>query len=284
MMNRSKVKLAVTAAVVSLWSLLMVPATAEACPLCQDQLSQQQSLAFSVSALFMLSMPFMLVGLIGLMFVQAFNPQGYAQLRRRIASFVRPKWAYIVLSLVAVPLLFYAFSPADPTARPNRLPRDQLVGQPNLMGRPIGLAHFDNKVVLVNFFASWCDPCKAEVAALGDLYREYREREPGLEVIGVTFDFEHQDEPAAQPHVHPDGIIHYHALPNTLQILLTFLQVNHAAYSVIPNAPAIAESFGEIRAIPTTFLFNRQGLLSKKYVGPPAMVTLKADVQALLTR
>ncbi|TMC46800.1 MAG: TlpA family protein disulfide reductase, partial [Chloroflexi bacterium] len=145
--------------------------------------------------------------------------------------------------------------------------------------RPIAAGQLDNKVVVVNFFASWCEACQAEVGDLGDLYLEFHDSAPGVEVIGIAFDFEHQDDLSTQPHVHPDGTVHYHGLPNTLQVLLTFLKANRAAYAVIPYTSDIAQAFGDVRAIPATFVFNRQGLLSKKYVGPPSLALLKADVQ-----
>lgn len=278
MISHAKVKRVATISVLLLLAQFFFPASAEACPLCQDQLSQSQQLAFSVSALFMLSMPFILMGFIGTQLMRALNPEGYQQAHDRIVGFVRPKLVYAAVGLVVVPLLYIALSPAAPP-QTRLLPRAQLVSKVNFTGKSIETAQLDNKVVVVNFFASWCESCKAEVADLGELYRT---NAPDIEIIGIAFDFEHQNEPAAQPHIHPDGVVHYHALPNALQMLLTFLQTNHAAYAVIPYTPEIAESFGEIRAIPTTFLFDRRGQLSKSYVGPPSLATLKADVQKLL--
>jgi len=141
-----------------------------------------------------------------------------------------------------------------------------------------------NRVVVVNFFASWCEACQSEVADLEVLHREYHDRTPAVAVVGVAFDFQHEDESAAQPHLHPDGVVHYHGLPNALQLLLTFLQTRRAAYAVVAYTPEMAQAFGEIRAIPTTLVFNRLGVLSKQYVGPPSLATLKADVQKLLSQ
>ena len=131
----------------------------------------------------------------------------------------------------------------------------------------------------MNFFASWCEYCKTEVAGLGELDREYKTQ--GVEIIGITYDFEHPDGSGVQTQPSPDGILHHPSLPNALHI---FLHENSASYIVISNTPGFAASFGSINAIPTTFLFDRQGTLIKQYFGPPSMTVLKTDVQKLLTR
>lgn len=55
----------------------------------------------------------------------------------------------------------------------------------DLQGRPIRLRDYKGKVVLINFWATWCPPCRAEVPDLIKMQHEYRGR--GLQVIGVTY-------------------------------------------------------------------------------------------------
>src|SRR6478609_10902340 len=55
----------------------------------------------------------------------------------------------------------------------------------DLQGRYIRLSDYRGKVVLVNFWATWCPPCRKEIPDLIELQREYRSR--GLQVIGVTY-------------------------------------------------------------------------------------------------
>jgi thiol-disulfide isomerase/thioredoxin len=279
MIRRVRFKFFVVAGILAL--LTFFPATAWACPLCQDQLSQPWALGFSLSVLFMVSMPFILVGFLGSQVMQAINPRGYEQARARIVSIVRSRWVYAPLLLVAVPLFLFTFDPGS-QSRTISLPSAQLVAQTNLNGGPIAPTQLENKIVLVNFFASWCEPCKNEVADLGDLYREYKDQ--GIDLVGITLDFDHQDEPAAQPHIHSDGVVHFHAQPNQLLILTAFLKSNRASYPVVPIAPEISEPFGGIKAIPATYLFDRRGALVKTYIGPPTLATLHADVQRLLAQ
>jgi thiol-disulfide isomerase/thioredoxin len=236
-------------------------------------------IGLSLSMLFMVSVPFLLVGFIGVQLVQALNPKAYYRVRNRIVILLKPRYVYAVLIIVIVPLLFYALNPSA-SRKDLILPRAQLVGQINLNGDTLTESQqFNNKVVLINFFASWCEYCRTEVAGLGDLYRDHETE--GVEVIGITYDFEHPDVPTAQSGIPLYGIIHHLSLPNALR---TFLQANRASYPVISNAPKIEQSLGGISAIPTTFLFDRQGTLIKQYFGPPSMAGLKADVEKLLTR
>lgn len=55
----------------------------------------------------------------------------------------------------------------------------------NLSGRTVRLSDYKGKVVLINFWATWCPPCRAEMPALVKWQREYRSR--GLQVIGITY-------------------------------------------------------------------------------------------------
>src|SRR5262245_30643640 len=57
---------------------------------------------------------------------------------------------------------------------------------PDLDGKPVGLNTFKGKVLVINFWASWCAPCKVEIPGLLDLYERYRRR--GLEVVGIAVD------------------------------------------------------------------------------------------------
>jgi cytochrome c biogenesis protein CcmG, thiol:disulfide interchange protein DsbE len=63
-----------------------------------------------------------------------------------------------------------------------------------LDGRSIDLARLKGKVVLVNYWATWCAPCRKEMPKLDAFYRHYRDR--GLEIVGISIDFDRDFEKA----------------------------------------------------------------------------------------
>ncbi|MBI3740742.1 MAG: TlpA family protein disulfide reductase, partial [Chloroflexi bacterium] len=252
----------VIAGILGLVALSLFPETTWACPMCQPEVSDPAALSFSVSALFLFSMPYFLIGFLGLQLARAINPQGYALARDRIVSFRKSRRGYALMGVFGMLVLYSVFSPTalgafNQSALP--LPRAQLVAQTNLNGKSIESISLDNNVVVLNFFASWCEPCKAEVDDLSNLYREYQPQ--GVEVIGIALDL------AGEPHRHPDGAIHFHPEPNALPTLIGFVQAHQLSYAVIPTSAPIENYFGGTKAIPATYLFSRRGILSKTYYG-----------------
>lgn len=78
--------------------------------------------------------------------------------------------------------VFFLFVPIVTLAQNSRPPRLTIK---NIQGRYIRLSDYRGKVVLVNFWATWCPPCRTEIPDLIRLQRDYRSR--GLQVIGVTY-------------------------------------------------------------------------------------------------
>lgn len=124
-----------------------------------------------------------------------------------------------------------------------------------LDGRTISLASLKGQVVLIDFWATWCPPCREEIPHLITLYADHAGQ---LEIIGISMD----DDPAAD--VPP--FAKKHAIP----------------YPLVAGTEAIARAFGGIRALPTTFLIDRQGRIAHKYLGYQDLETFERDIQALL--
>jgi cytochrome c biogenesis protein CcmG, thiol:disulfide interchange protein DsbE len=108
--------------------------------------------------------------------------------------------------------------------------------------------------VLVNFWATWCPPCRAETPGLVRLANEYRSQ--GLEVVGISLD---EDTGAIRPFI------------DDYQIPYPILLPSDQA-----NLPLLVE------VLPTTLLYDRQGRMAKRYVGGVAESIFKADVERLL--
>lgn len=126
-----------------------------------------------------------------------------------------------------------------------------------LDGSASRLADLRGKVVLVNFWATSCATCVAEMPGLIDTHRRYNAR--GYETLAVAMSY---DPPA---------------------YVSNFAQRRELPFWVaIDNTGAIAKAFGDIRLTPTTFLIDKKGGIVKRYVGAPDFKALNELVEKLL--
>ncbi len=125
-----------------------------------------------------------------------------------------------------------------------------------LDGRTVALAGLHGKVVMVDFWASWCPPCRKEAPVLAEVYREYAGQ--GVEFVGVDIWDRRED---AQEFVARYGVPY----PNG-----------------IDTKGTIAIDYG-VRGIPEKFFIGRDGTLLKKFVGPMDAATLRRVLDGLLT-
>jgi thiol-disulfide isomerase/thioredoxin len=112
----------------------------------------------------------------------------------------------------------------------------------DLGGREISSAELRGKVVLVNFWATWCQPCKKEMPGYQKLFSLYRSR--GFAVIGFKFDTMMDLEDPVQ-----------------------FAKKIGVRYPLIVAPDDLKLKFGGIEGLPTTLLYDRQGILRYKVVG-----------------
>ena len=129
------------------------------------------------------------------------------------------------------------------------------LAMPELNGGSWRLSDHRGQVVLINYWASWCAPCRQETPGLIDLARDYRYK--GLSIVGVSMD--EGGKPAVE----------------------SFLSEFHVPYPVLmpdlglPSVPAV-------EALPTTVLIDRNGRAAKSYVGAVRESVFRADVDRLL--
>lgn len=126
---------------------------------------------------------------------------------------------------------------------------------PDLDGKPVQLSRLKGKVVVVNFWATWCDPCRAEIPDFVKLYQEYRGR--GLEVIGISMD-KGKDE-RVKAFVKEFGIEY--------PIVIGDLQVAHQWL---------------VRGIPMTFVIDRAGTIARVIPGAIDKRSLEDGIRPLL--
>jgi peroxiredoxin len=125
----------------------------------------------------------------------------------------------------------------------------------DLNNQPLDLANYQGKVVLLNFWATWCAPCRGEIPHFVELQDNYREQ--GLQVIGISMDDD------AKP-------------------VREFYQQFKMNYPVAVGNEKVAESYGGVLGLPITFLIGRDGRVAVKYLGEVAMPALEQEIKTLL--
>lgn len=127
----------------------------------------------------------------------------------------------------------------------------------DLQGREISSADVRGKVVLIDFWATWCQPCKKEMPGYQKLLDNYGNR--GFVVIGFKFDTMKDIE---------DPVL--------------FAKEIGVRYPLAVAADDLKQRFGGIEGLPTTMIYDRQGVLRKKVIGFEYTDSIEADLKPLL--
>jgi peroxiredoxin len=147
----------------------------------------------------------------------------------------------------------------------SRGPRSSSAGQlhreapeftlPLLDGGRLRLSSYRGKVVLLDFWATWCVPCREETPHFVELQRKYGDR--GLQIIGVSMD----DSPDP---VRP------------------FVQQFHVNYPVVMGTADVGSAYGGVLGLPIAFLIDRQGRIQAKRMGATDASVFEKDIASLL--
>jgi thiol-disulfide isomerase/thioredoxin len=136
---------------------------------------------------------------------------------------------------------------------------------PDIYSNAVKSIDFSGKVVVLNFWATWCGPCVSEIPDLEALYERYAP--DGLVIVGVSVDDS------------TNGV----SPPTSL--LSSFVSSHGMSYPVLTDRPswgAIEGSYGGIPLIPTTFIIDRQNHISQKFVSSQSYFTYQQAVLPLL--
>jgi peroxiredoxin len=127
----------------------------------------------------------------------------------------------------------------------------------DIHGKSVVLSDYKGKVVLLDFWATWCPPCRKEIPGFIDLYNKYKSR--GLVVVGVSMDEEAAD------------VSHFAAqIGMNYPILLGFGREEY-----------LKPAFGEL-PLPTSFVIARDGRICDRHDGLTAKDTVEREITALL--
>ena len=131
------------------------------------------------------------------------------------------------------------------------------IGINDLNGRPVRMASLRGKVVLVDFWASWCAPCRQEFPVLERLHRTYASQ--GLAIVGVSVD-------------------------NDVANVRSFLRRNSASFLIAHDPRKVAAARYGGTAMPSSYIIDRRGIVRHYHAGFRASdaATIEREVQALL--
>ena len=128
----------------------------------------------------------------------------------------------------------------------------------DLNGKSVRSTDFKGKVVVLDFWATWCPPCRAEISDLVALQKKYAAQ--GLTVVGVSVD-----------QIRADSV-------------KVFAEKNSINYSIVLTDKTIEDAFGGIDALPTTFIIDRSGHIVKQHLGFTAPAEFEKEVISLLAQ
>lgn len=123
-------------------------------------------------------------------------------------------------------------------------------------GKEVKLSDYKDKVVLLNFWATWCGPCQIEIPWFKEFEQTYKDR--GFAVLGVSSDEE--GWPAVRPYMKKQAM----------------------NYRVVLDDGKMPSPYKEIEALPTTFLVDRQGRVAVTHTGLVGKDTYQSGIQQLL--
>lgn len=160
------------------------------------------------------------------------------------------KRSVILTVFVLFAVLFSCKKPPETSA----LPQAELL---DLDGKKVALTDYAGKPVIVNFWATWCGPCRFEIPMLNELHKKYSGH--GLVILGISTD---EEGASAVREFNKEVPINY----------LNFL-----------TTPDVETKFGQIWALPTTYFYDRNGkLLEQPLVGVQSRDYWEKRIQQLL--
>lgn len=125
-----------------------------------------------------------------------------------------------------------------------------------LDGDTFSLQGHRDRIVLLNFWATWCEPCRDEMPDLQQLWEAYRD--DGLLVIGISLD------------------------EGGRSVVEEFHQTFPVEYPLLLNGSAVAAEYGADRFVPTTFVIGRDGRILERHIGAITREEFEAPLRALL--
>jgi len=124
-----------------------------------------------------------------------------------------------------------------------------------LSGQQLHLSDYRGSVVLLDFWATWCDPCREEIPHFVELQKKYRDQ--GLQIVGVSMD----DSP---------------------EPVRDFYRQFNMNYPVVMGNAKTGELYGRVLGLPIAFLISRDGRIYSKHIGATDIAVFEREITILL--
>ncbi|HEX8813584.1 MAG TPA: TlpA disulfide reductase family protein [Terracidiphilus sp.] len=172
-----------------------------------------------------------------------------------------------VMAASTPPVLIKASTDDDPPSPLLNKPAPNFTLQ-DLSGKKVSLADYKGKAVLINFWATWCGPCKLETPWLVELRQQYADK--GFEILGISAE---NDDLASDD---KDGWAKQKASVSK------FVQQMHMQYPVLINGDSIAKDYGGLDVMPTSFFVDRNGVVVATQLGIDSKDAMAAKIEKIL--
>lgn len=168
--------------------------------------------------------------------------------------------AVAAVAIAAVYLVYRsvrpAGSPAPPAGGTAALRTAPPFALPDVSGNRVESAVFRGKPTVINFFATWCPPCREEIPGFVAVYEKYKDR--GFELIGISLD------------------------TDTRGNLPPFMMQYRIGYRILLGDMPTARAYGGVSSIPTTFFIGKDGTIRNVHVGYMDREAFEREVEKLL--
>lgn len=126
----------------------------------------------------------------------------------------------------------------------------------DINGKTVQLSDFKGKVVILDFWATWCPPCRAEIPHFVELQKAYADK--GLVIVGISLD------------------------QGGVDTVAPFAKANGINYPIVLGDEELTSKYGGIEGIPTTFIVDQKGNIVNKFVGFTEKSVFEDEIKKLL--
>ena len=170
---------------------------------------------------------------------------------------MKRKTYFLVVSMILVLFVSDSFLTGryKPTANAQSFQEAPDFTLSDIYGNSLRLSDFEGKVILIDFWATWCPFCRESIPLLSSLYSDYKDK--GLEIIGIALEY--------------DGG----------KTLKRFAKEKNIAYSLAIGKESLATEYSAY-GVPTRFLINRRGEIVEKFIGYQDKEVFESAIKDLL--